>query len=134
MPISGITQWQLFASTSTKREKANITTLPDDSSILNVRPVSYNPILPYTRTQDELHIGFIAEEMAEHELGNKFVIHDEYGNPKSIQYELLIPLYASAMRELKTRIIALETTVLTLSTKIQQMEDNTTTITSGRME
>jgi hypothetical protein len=82
--ISGIFKWQLFASTSTKTQKANIATLPDNISILDVRPVTYNPISPFDGELQSTHIGFIAEEMAENELGSYFVIRDEQGVPKSI--------------------------------------------------
>ena len=119
--ISGIGQWQLFASTSTAKEKANIETLPDSTSILDVRPVSYNPISPITGEQARKHIGFIAEEMAQNELGNYFVIHDEDGSPKSIQYELMIPLYASAMRALRARCGDLEATVALQGEKIAEL-------------
>lgn len=119
--ISGIGQWQLFASTSTANQKANIETLPDSTSILDVRPVSYNPISSITGKHERKHIGFIAEEMAQNELGDYFVIHDEDGSPKSIQYELLIPLYASAMRALRARCGDLEATVALQGEKIAEL-------------
>lgn len=119
--ISGIGQWQLFASTSTAKQKANIETLPDSTSILDVRPVSYNPISSITGEQERKHIGFIAEEMAQNELGNYFVIHDEDGSPKSVQYELLMPLYASAMRALRARCGELETTVALQAEQIAEL-------------
>jgi hypothetical protein len=119
--ISGIEQWQLFASTSTATQKANIETLPDSTSILDVRPVSYNPISSITGEHERKHIGFIAEEMAQNELGDYFVIHDEDGSPKSIQYELLIPLYASAMRALRARCGDLESVVALQGEKIEEL-------------
>jgi hypothetical protein len=120
--ISGIAQWQLFASTSSSTRKANIESLPDSTSILDVRPVSYNPIAENGELETK-HIGFIAEEMAENELGDLFVIHDENGVPKSIQYELMIPLYASAMRALRARVADLENTVKTQGEKLAKMDE-----------
>jgi hypothetical protein len=120
--ISGIAQWQLFASTSSAAQKANIESLPDSTSILDVRPVSYNPIAPNGELE-KTHIGFIAEEMAQNELGDLFVIHDENGTPKSIQYELLIPLYASAMRALRARVADLEHIVRTQGEKLAKMDE-----------
>jgi len=113
--ISGIFKWQLFASTSSKNYKKNIETLPDSTDILNVRPVTYNPLSAINGEMQETHIGFIAEEMAENELGSKFVIRDENGIPKSIQYDLMIPVYASAMRNINTRLKELEQKVELLS-------------------
>ena len=121
--LSPITQWQLFASLSSAKQKANITTLPDTTSILDVRPVTYNPISSSTGELQSTHIGFIAEEMAENELGNYFVIHDEGGSPKSIQYDLIIPLYASAMRSLRTRITELENIVKLQGEKLSKIEE-----------
>jgi len=120
--ISGIAQWQLFASTSSAVKKANITSLVDSTNILDVRPVSYNPIAPNGELE-KTHIGFIAEEMAENELGDHFVIRDENGVPKSIQYELMIPLYASAMRALRARVAELEKTVKYQEEKLEKMEE-----------
>ena len=59
--------------------------------------------------------------MAQNELGNYFVIHDEDGSPKSIQYELLMPLYASAMRALRARCGELEATVANLTEQIAEL-------------
>ena len=120
--ISGISQWQLFASTSSAAQKANIETLPDSTSILDVRPVTYNPITS-NEELEKTHIGFIAEEMAENELGDFFVIRDETGVPRSIQYELMIPLYASAMRALRSRVVDLENTVKTQAEKLRKMDE-----------
>ena len=120
--ISGIFQWQLFSSTSTKTQKANIETLPDDISILDIRPVTYNPISPFDGELQPTHIGFIAEEMAENEWGNYFVIRDTTGVPKSIQYDLMIPVYASAMRNLKTRVEELEKTIQLQEKRSSNME------------
>jgi hypothetical protein len=83
--------------------------------------VSYNPISPITGEQARKHIGFIAEEMAENELGNYFVIHDEDGSPKSVQYDLLIPLYASAMRALRARCGDLEAVVVLQGEQIAEL-------------
>lgn len=121
IPNGGIQQWQLFANTSTAKQKTNIETLPDSTSILDVRPVSYNPISSITGKQSKTHIGFIAEEMAQNELGDYFVIRDEDGSPKSIQYELLIPLYASAMRALRSRVGELENTVAEQGKKLEEL-------------
>jgi hypothetical protein len=120
--ISGIFKWQLFSSTSTKTQKANIKILPDDISILDVRPVTYNPISPCDGELQTTHIGFIAEEMAENEWGSYFVIRDEQGVPKSIQYDLMIPVYASAMRNLKTRVEELEKTIQLQEKRLSDIE------------
>jgi hypothetical protein len=120
--IQDISQYQLFASTSSAAQKANIQSLPDSTSILDVRPVSYNPITPNGELA-KTHIGFIAEEMAQNELGDYFVIHDENGVPKSIQYELLMPLYASAMRALRARVADLENTVRIQGEKLAKMDE-----------
>lgn len=120
--VYGMNKWQLFASSSSAKYKTNIETLPDSTSILDVRPVSYNPI-GSNGELGEKHIGFIAEEMAQNELGDYFVIHDENGVPKSIQYELIIPLYASAMRALRARVADLENTVIIQGEKLAKMDD-----------
>ena len=120
--ISNISQWQLFTCVSSALQKANIQSLPDSTSILDVRPVSYNPITPNGELA-KTHIGFIAEEMAQNELGDYFVIHDENGVPKSIQYELLMPLYASAMRARRARVADLENTVRIQGKKLAKMDE-----------
>ena len=93
----------LYTTTSSLRYKTNIEALPDSDEILKVNPVFYNYKDKDGNPKPEKNIGFIAEEMAEDELGNYFVVRNSDGLCETINYGLLTPLYASASRTLKTK-------------------------------
>ena len=93
----------LYGNPSSLRYKTNIEILPDSDEILKINPVFYNYKDSDGNPKPEKHIGFIAEEMAEDELGNYFVVRNSDGLCETINYGMLIPLYASASRTLKTK-------------------------------
>jgi Collagen triple helix repeat (20 copies)/Chaperone of endosialidase len=109
----------LYYNASSQRYKTNIQTLPDSDSILDIQPVFFNYKDASGNAIGKRRIGFIAEEMAENELGNYFVVRDAEGLPEGINYELTIPLYASALRFLKTKINDLEKTLQDLNDEIE---------------
>jgi hypothetical protein len=94
----------LFYVLSSEKYKTNIQRLPDNDDILNIRPVSYNYKDADGNPVGKVRIGFIAEEMAKNERGNYFVYRDASGNIETINYELLAPLYASAIICLKKKL------------------------------
>lgn len=96
-------------SFSSLRFKTNIDPLIDNDDILNVQPVSFNYKDASGNPMEEKYIGFIAEEMAKNELGNYFVVRNEDNSCETIDYELLIPLYASSIRVLKVKITTFST-------------------------
>lgn len=93
----------LYNNPSSLRYKTNVEKIQDSDEILKVNPVSYNFKDKDGNPKPEKQIGFIAEEMAEDELGNYFVVRNSDGSCETINYGLLIPLYASALRTLKTK-------------------------------
>jgi len=109
----------LTSVSSSERYKTNIQTLPDSDSILDIQPVFFYYKDPSGNPVGKRRIGFIAERLAENELGNYFVIRDKEGVVEGIYYELMIPLYASALRFLKTKIIDLEKVLQDLKDEIE---------------
>ena len=102
-------QYEIYYSTSSKKYKTNIQTLPDEETILDVRSVSFNPLDSSGNPLPEICLGFIAEEMEENEIGKYFVVKDYSENIISFNYDYSIAAFAGVMRCLRTRIIALET-------------------------
>ena len=102
-------QFEIYYSTSSKKYKTNIQTLPDEETILDVRSVSFNALDSSGNALPETCIGFIAEEMEENEIGKHFVVKDYSENVISFSYDYSIAAFASAMRCLRTRIVNLET-------------------------
>jgi hypothetical protein len=107
---SGLGVLQIYAHTSSRKYKTNILAIEDSDSILDVVPVSYQ-----TKKDVEtlgagapLQFGYIAEEMAENPIGSKFVNYNQDGSAEAVQYEMLAPALASAMRLLRSRIVELE--------------------------
>jgi hypothetical protein len=98
----------LYYVASSERYKTNILPISDNDDILNVQPVYFNYKDASGNIQYPKRIGFIAEEIAENEFGNYFVVRKPTGEVDGINTELMIPLYASAMRLLKLRINDLE--------------------------
>jgi hypothetical protein len=110
----------LYYYSSSERYKTNIQPFPDNDDILNVQPIYFNYKDASGNVQDQRRIGFIAEEMAENEFGNYFVVRNpKNGEVDGINPELMIPLYASAMRLLKSRINDLEKTLQDLNHEIE---------------
>ena len=101
--LGSVAGMPLYGNTSSLRYKTNIEALPDSDEILKVNPVFYNYKDNDGNPKPEKNIGFIAEEMAEDELGNYFVVRNSDGLCETINYGMLIPLYASASRTLKTK-------------------------------
>jgi hypothetical protein len=101
--LGSVAGMPLYGNTSSLRYKTNIEALPDSDEILKVNPVFYNYKDNDGNPKPEKNIGFIAEEMAEDELGNYFVVRNSDGLCETINYGMLIPLYASASRTLKTQ-------------------------------
>jgi hypothetical protein len=98
----------LYGVASSERYKTNIQPLDDTDEILSVQPVYFHYKDKDGNAKKEKRIGFIAEEMAENELGKYFLVRTPEGIVDGINPELMIPAYASAMRVLKTRINNLE--------------------------
>jgi len=89
---------------SSERYKTNIQLIPDNDEILNINPVIFNYKDENGNPTEKKHIGFIAEQMAENELGNYYVVRNEDNSCETINYNLLTPLYASSIRVLRERI------------------------------
>jgi hypothetical protein len=89
---------------SSERYKTNIEPLPDNDDILNVQPVYFNYKDSSGNAMEIKRIGFIAEEVDKIDLGKYFVVKDASGNIETINYDLIVPLYSSALRLLKTRL------------------------------
>ena len=89
---------------SSQRYKTNIEPLLDTDSILNIQPVYFNYKDASGNALEKKYLGFIAEQMAENELGNYFVVKNDDNTIETINYDLLVPLYSSALRTLKTRL------------------------------
>jgi hypothetical protein len=102
----------LYCLASSIQYKTNIERLLDNYEILNVQPVYFNYKDTNENPIEPKRIGFIAEDMAKNELGNYFVPRNEDNLCETIDYDLLAPLYASALRLLKTNINNFENDLL----------------------
>jgi hypothetical protein len=99
---------KLYYIPSSVRYKENIYPVPDNDEILKVQPTYFHYKDPSGNALPEKNIGFIAEEMAENEMGNYFVVRDAEGVVDGINPELMVPLYVSAIRVLRSNINTLE--------------------------
>ena len=88
---------------SSLRFKENVKTLDVDTDLLfkEVRGVSYTG-----KGAKKVQIGFIAEEVEKYDPNN--VIHDEEGEPFSLDYGRMVPILFEVIRDLRTRIELLE--------------------------
>jgi hypothetical protein len=107
---SGILVSQIYAHTSSRKYKENIITIPDSDEIINVRPVSFQTKADIEAIGEgaPTQYGYIAEEMAENPVGMRFVNYNQDGSAEAVQYDMLAPAFASAMRAIRTRINQIE--------------------------
>jgi hypothetical protein len=110
---------KLYYIPSSVRYKENICPVPDNDEILKVQPTYFHYKDPSGNALPEKNIGFIAEEMAENEMGNYFVVRDAEGVIDGINPELMVPLYVSAMRLLRSNISTLEKSLQDFTNEIE---------------
>lgn len=93
--------------TSSRRYKTNIVdSVKGLTELLTLRPVDFNSNLP-DEDPDELHTGFIAEEVAEAGF-EEYVIRGKDEQIESVQYSVMIALCVNAIKELSAKVTALE--------------------------
>jgi hypothetical protein len=113
---SGLGVLQIYAHTSSRKYKTNILAIEDSDSILDVVPVSYQTKKDFEvfGSDAPFQFGYIAEEMAENPVGSRFVNYNQDGSAEAVQYEMLAPALASAMRKMRSRINDLESRIAEL--------------------
>jgi len=115
-----------FTVTSDKRDKADITDFTHGLSWINkLRPVTYrwdmrsnyeNGIPDGTKKESRLNIGLIAQEMLEVEKEHGFandkddmlITTENSDGNYSMKYERIVPILINAVKELSTKVTALE--------------------------
>lgn len=107
---SGLLVNQIYAHTSSRKYKDNIVGIPDSDSIIDVQPVSFQTKADIAALGESAptQYGYIAEEMAENPMGMRFVNYNQDGSAEAVQYDMLAPALASAMRSIRNRIVDLE--------------------------
>jgi len=104
-------------STSSIRYKTDVQTALDSEAdaILDVRPVTFKSLCECDDS-DQVHVGFIAEEVAEVDRRLCFFSKDENGNEQAegVQYDRFVPLLLNLISRQNTRIEALEARLSTL--------------------
>jgi hypothetical protein len=107
---SGLIVSQIYAHTSSRKYKDNILGIPDSDSIIDVQPVSFQTKADIAAIGESapMQYGYIAEEMAENPMGMRFVNYNQDGSAEAVQYDMLAPAFASAMRSMRSRIVDLE--------------------------
>jgi hypothetical protein len=107
---SGLVVNQIYAHTSSRKYKDNILGIPDSDSIIDVQPVSFQTKADIAAIGESapMQYGYIAEEMAENPMGMRFVNYNQDGSAEAVQYDMLAPAFASAMRSMRSRIVDLE--------------------------
>jgi hypothetical protein len=75
-----------------------------------VQPVSFQTKADIAAIGESapMQYGYIAEEMAENPMGMRFVNYNQDGSAEAVQYDMLAPAFASAMRSIRSRIVDLE--------------------------
>jgi hypothetical protein len=94
-----------FTVSSTIRNKTGLVPLEPAASLSQVLDERVTP-LAYTYVDDSRHLGFAAESMVQ--VVPEVVSLDDQGDPLGINYGSLVPVLWSAVRELSTRLAALE--------------------------
>ena len=94
-----------FNVNSTLRNKRNLSPLSQPASLAAVLDERVTP-LAYTYLDDARYIGFTAEDMRQ--VVPEVVKLGDQGEPEAINYGALVPVLWSAVRELSTRLAALE--------------------------
>lgn len=89
---------------SSERYKENIRDISSDTSILHLRPVSFN----YKKT-DEKAFGFIAEEVDK--IFPSLCVYDKEGKPDSVKYHYMYALLLEEIKRLNLRVQDLENKV-----------------------
>jgi hypothetical protein len=110
---------RLFYLPSSVKYKENIYPIPDNDEILKIQPTYFHYKDPSGNALPQKNIGFIAEEMAENEMGNYFVVRDTEGVVDGINPELMVPAYVSAMRVLRSNISTLEKSLQDFTNEIE---------------
>jgi hypothetical protein len=106
---------QLGTAVSSQRFKHTINAMGDDSeNIYQLNPVTF----VYNGDESEAkQYGLIAEQAAE--VFPTIVVHDEDGNPYTVQYHILPILLLNELQKLKTELNTLATQVKTLQNSSQ---------------
>lgn len=133
------------------RAKKNIRTIDFGlNTILKLRPVSYNwktesdiqeeqnsfynknieQNISISQANDKTQYGFIAQELEQ--IIPDAVITDENGN-KLINYTVIMPMLVQSIQDLQIIITNQENTIANLTTKISELQNSTSDITSNRI-
>lgn len=99
----------LYRSTSAKKYKTNIKNYNTGLDMINqMQPISYKANKKTTRdNNDKTHAGLLADDI--HDLGlTEFVEYNDDGEVENIYYERLVTVCINAIKELSTKVTALE--------------------------
>lgn len=97
------TDGQLGTIASSEKYKENIEDIPNDVSVLKLRPVKFN----YKTDEDKtIQYGLIAEEVAKN--FPYLCFYNEYDQPDSVKYHELCTFLLAEVQRLERRISALE--------------------------
>jgi hypothetical protein len=94
---------QLGTISSSRRYKENIVDMPEDVSIMHLRPVKFNY---KTDVKKEMHYGLIAEEVQED--FEYLCFYNQEGEPESVKYHEMAVLLLKEVQRLNKRIEQLE--------------------------
>ncbi len=115
---------QLFAPSSSRHYKENITPLPAiTNTFMQLHPVSFSYIKDEAHTK---HLGFIAEEVEP--LFPEMIIYDKDGRVESICAQFFNPILVKMAQEQETAICALTERKEQLSTDLQELKQLLATI------
>ena len=99
----------LYRSTSAKKYKTNIKNYNIGLDMINqMQPISYKANKKTTRDKDDkTHAGLLADDI--HDLGlTEFVEYNDDGEVENLHYDRLITVCINAIKELSTKVTALE--------------------------
>lgn len=91
-------------NTSSRKIKKNIQPMPDNYSIDQLKPVTFE--YKDGLGPDGVWDGFIAEDM--HETHPRLTIYDENGDPESVKYQYIVAILTHELQKLKARVAELE--------------------------
>ena len=109
---------ELTTNSSDERLKTNINSLDSElNTLLNLNPVKYN----YYDDLENDAIGFIAQELEIYY--PNLVFTNPVSNYKGVHYHLFAPILVKAIQEQQQKITDLETTIQSLITRIENLEN-----------
>jgi len=114
---NALTARSVYKFVSQRAYKEEIQNLLDTEDILEAQPVSYYSKGSRETFGDKAQIeyGFIVEDFAPlNSITDKYTVRDADGTPMTVQYDLLTVPIISAMRSLRSRIVALEAKIARL--------------------